>query len=183
MFYQFESVFILSSFNGSLGFPKTKIPCLHSNFHSQIVLLHRLYQPPSLTRYAQAVPGQMVAKAMLCFNNKIVPFLAVFFFFFFELFLLTSCARAETRLVLGCINGVISDFLFYNRATVRDITYALSAGCGSTGYRENNMFLFTVGDFNVARYIDDETSSASILPSSTGFYALALFTWWWILLL
>ncbi|KAG5244729.1 Glutamate synthase [Salix suchowensis] len=146
----------------------------------------------------RVVPGQMVAKAMMCFNNKIrscryihdvmrayrltqsgnlnVPPEAT------DVFCNGPCL-AETRLVLGCINGVISDFLFYNRATVRDITYALSAGCGSTGYRENNMLLFTVGDFNVARYIDDETSSASILPSLTGFYALALFMWWWILLL
>ncbi|KAJ6305993.1 hypothetical protein OIU78_021341 [Salix suchowensis] len=137
------------------------------------------------TGYAQVVPGQMVAKAMMCFNNKIIYSRCD------EAYRLTQSGNlnvppeatdvfcngpclAETRLVLGCINGVISDFLFYNRATVRDITYALSAGCGSTGYR---------GDFNVARYIDDETSSASILPSLTGFYALALFMWWWILLL
>ena len=51
---------------------------------------------------------------------------------------------AETRLVLGCIHGVISDFLFYNRATVRDITYALSAGCGSTGYRGNSTAVFSL---------------------------------------
>lgn len=49
--------------------------------------------------------------------------------------------------------------------------------------QEYNMFLFTVGDFNVARYINGETSSASSLPNLIGFYALALFIGWWILLL
>lgn len=52
---------------------------------------------------------------------------------------------AETRLALSCINDVISDFLFYNKATVRDITYALSAGCSSTSQRGNStavLFLF-----------------------------------------
>lgn len=40
-----------------------------------------------------------------------------------ELFCNGPCL-AETRLALSCINDVISDFLFYNKATVRDINYA-----------------------------------------------------------
>ncbi|KAG6773123.1 hypothetical protein POTOM_020378 [Populus tomentosa] len=135
--------------------------------------------------YAQVVPGQTVAKALLCLNNKII------YSGCDEAYRLTQSGNlnvrpeatdlfcngpclAETRLALSCINGVISDFLFYNKASVRDITYALSAGCSSTSQR---------GDFNVARYINGGTSSASSLPNLIGFYALALFIWWWILLL
>ncbi|CAK7340564.1 unnamed protein product [Dovyalis caffra] len=95
---------------------------------------------------AQVVPGQMIAKALSCFNNKIiysgcdeayrltesgnlnVPPEAT------NLFCNGPCL-GETRLVLSCINDVISGFLFYNKATVRDINYALSSGCSFTSQR------------------------------------------------
>ncbi|KAJ6918093.1 hypothetical protein NC651_012347 [Populus alba x Populus x berolinensis] len=159
-----------------LALPKLKLLAF------TLIFMARLF---CYTGYAQVVPGQTVAKALLCLNNKIiysgcdeayrltqsgnlnVPPEAT------DLFCNGPCL-AETRLALSCINGVISDFLFYNKASVRDITYALSAGCSSTSQR---------GDFNVARYINGETSSASSLPNLVGFYALALFIWWWILLL
>jgi hypothetical protein len=49
---------------------------------------------------------------------------------------------------------VISDFLFYNKATVRDITYALSAGCSSTRQRGNSTaVLFLFHSNFVSRYL------------------------------
>ncbi|KAG7588522.1 hypothetical protein ISN44_As07g008520 [Arabidopsis suecica] len=50
---------------------------------------------------------------------------------------------AETELVLTCINSVMSDFVFYNRATPRDVRNALRGGCSSS---------FTRGNFNVGDY-------------------------------
>ncbi|CAN6990089.1 unnamed protein product [Brassica rapa subsp. trilocularis] len=41
------------------------------------------------------------------------------------------CA-AETELVLECINNVMSDFVFYNRATPRDIRNTLRGGCSNS---------------------------------------------------
>ncbi|KAF8100607.1 hypothetical protein N665_0220s0011 [Sinapis alba] len=50
---------------------------------------------------------------------------------------------AETELVLECINSVMSDFVFYNRATPRDIRNTLRGGCSNS---------FTRGNFNVGNY-------------------------------
>jgi hypothetical protein len=70
-----------------------------------------------------------------------------------ELFCNGPCL-AETRLALSCINDVISDFLFYNKATVRDITYALSAGCSSTRQRgDSTAVLFLFHSNFVSRYL------------------------------
>ncbi|KAF8106779.1 hypothetical protein N665_0133s0017 [Sinapis alba] len=52
------------------------------------------------------------------------------------------CA-AETELVLECINSVMSNFVFYNRATPRDIRNTLRGGCSNS---------FTRGNFNVGNY-------------------------------
>ncbi|KAI5587160.1 hypothetical protein BDE02_05G012800 [Populus trichocarpa] len=129
------------------------------------------------TGYAQVVPGQMVAKALLCLNNKIiysgcdeayrltqsgnlnVPPEAT------ELFCNGPCL-AETRLALSCINDVISDFLFYNKATVRDITYALSAGCSSTRQRGHHL-----GEFILLNFLDDMRGGA-LRSLEEGAYAL-----------
>ncbi|KVH96436.1 hypothetical protein Ccrd_001478 [Cynara cardunculus var. scolymus] len=53
------------------------------------------------------------------------------------------CLR-ETKLVLSCINDVLSNFVFYNRATVRDVRDTITAGCSYGPTR---------GDFNVAEYV------------------------------
>ncbi|KAL5226528.1 hypothetical protein ABZP36_014793 [Zizania latifolia] len=42
---------------------------------------------------------------------------------------------AETNLVLGCIDGIMDNFHFYNGASVRDVRLALDRGCGHTGLR------------------------------------------------
>lgn len=41
----------------------------------------------------------------------------------------------ETQLVLNCINNVLSNFIFYNTATIKDIRYALHGGCSFTSQR------------------------------------------------
>ncbi|XP_023765584.1 uncharacterized protein LOC111914074 [Lactuca sativa] len=50
----------------------------------------------------------------------------------------------ETNLVLNCMNDALSSFLFYNRATVRDVKDTILSGCSSGPSR---------GDFNVAEHI------------------------------
>ncbi|KAJ4956797.1 hypothetical protein NE237_013580 [Protea cynaroides] len=107
-------------------------------------------------------PGQIVAKAILCFNNK---------------YIYSSCEESyrlnesgnlnvppeatdqfcngpcldETNLVLDCIDGILHNFLFYNEATIQDIRDTISAGCGDTSER---------GNFNVQQHIQDEYSHA-----------------------
>uniref|UniRef100_A0A0D9UZ63 DUF7731 domain-containing protein n=1 Tax=Leersia perrieri TaxID=77586 RepID=A0A0D9UZ63_9ORYZ len=49
---------------------------------------------------------------------------------------------AETSLVLGCVDGIMDNFRFYNGASVRDVRLALARGCGHGGSR---------GDFDVLR--------------------------------
>ncbi|KAL6838192.1 hypothetical protein ACP4OV_031989 [Aristida adscensionis] len=49
---------------------------------------------------------------------------------------------AETELVLGCIDGIMANFRFYNGASVGDVRFALDRGCGHTALR---------GDFDVLR--------------------------------
>ncbi|XP_048235938.1 uncharacterized protein LOC125371309 [Ricinus communis] len=119
----------------------------------------------------------MIADALPCLNNKIysgceaayrltqsgnlnVPPEAT------DIFCNGPCLT-ETRAVLSCINNVLCDFLFYHRATVRDIRYAISAGCSNTNLR---------GNFNVASYIEGETSNAYIVPNLPAFYILTLTT-------
>jgi len=37
---------------------------------------------------------------------------------------------SETNLVLGCIDNIFSNFIFYNRATIEDVKETILAGCG-----------------------------------------------------
>ncbi|KAK9080025.1 hypothetical protein SSX86_001700 [Deinandra increscens subsp. villosa] len=50
----------------------------------------------------------------------------------------------ETDLVLNCINDVVSNFVFYNRATIINVKDTIKAGCGYGPSR---------GDFNVAEHL------------------------------
>ncbi|XP_017974125.1 PREDICTED: uncharacterized protein LOC18603607 isoform X1 [Theobroma cacao] len=108
-------------------------------------------------------PAQIVAKALLCFNDK---------------YIYSSCEEScrltasgnlgvppgyideycsgpclsETHLVLNCIENIMTNFLFYNRATIQDIRDTIQAGCGYGPER---------GDFNVEEHIEAEGSSAT----------------------
>ncbi|PWA83546.1 hypothetical protein CTI12_AA167650 [Artemisia annua] len=61
-----------------------------------------------------------------------------------------ACLK-ETDLVLNCINDVLSNFLFFNRATVRAVKDTIKDGC-SFGPRR--------GDFNVAEHIQSYESNS-----------------------
>lgn len=108
-------------------------------------------------------PAQIVAKALLCFNDK---------------FIYSSCEESyrlnergninvppeytdqycngpcleETHLVLTCIGNILSNFFFYNKATIQDVRETLQAGCSYTSER---------GDFNVAKHIEADENSAN----------------------
>ncbi|KOM35470.1 hypothetical protein LR48_Vigan02g162000 [Vigna angularis] len=110
--------------------------------------------------------GQSVVKALSCFNNKHIyvgcdeafrlnpsgniniPVEATDFF-------CSGPCLTEAQLVLNCIDDILSNFLFYNKATVQQMRYALNAGCSFSRQR---------GNFNLAEYIGGETSNA---PKST----------------
>ncbi|XP_028751678.1 keratin, type I cytoskeletal 9-like [Neltuma alba] len=55
------------------------------------------------------------------------------------------CA-SETSLVLSCIKNTFSDFLFANKATIKDVEETITAGCGYGPER---------GDFDVAKHIQN----------------------------
>ncbi|XP_059654397.1 uncharacterized protein LOC132301135 [Cornus florida] len=134
---------------------------------------------------AEEDPGQIAAKALLCFNNKFiyiscedayrldqngninVPYQAT------DGFCNGPCL-AETQSLLNCIDNIVSHFLFYNNAGVRDIRDTLHGGCSYTSQR---------GNFNVGDYIQSETSNSDGLLNPIKFYALVVFMVGWFLLM
>ncbi|XP_057549931.1 uncharacterized protein LOC130828131 [Amaranthus tricolor] len=74
---------------------------------------------------------------------------------------------AETHRVLDCVDHSLSNFIFYNKATVNDIRTTLQAACGHTHER---------GNFNVEEYMQDylqeEWSSANKTPLPNNFFTL-----------
>ncbi|KAK6233266.1 hypothetical protein SCA6_003339 [Theobroma cacao] len=108
------------------------------------------------------LPARSFAKAFFCFDNRYiytgcdeafrlsesgnlnVPREATNIF-------CTGPCLAETQLVLQCVDNVLSDFTFYNKATVRDIRDVLRAGCSYTSRR---------GNFDVENYFQGEISKS-----------------------
>ncbi|PPD97394.1 hypothetical protein GOBAR_DD05607 [Gossypium barbadense] len=96
---------------------------------------------------SQNFPAQSLAKAFFCFNNKYiytgcdeayrlnesgnlnVPREAT------DIFCNGPCF-AETQIVLKCVDNILSDFIFYNKATIGDVTNVLHAGCSYTNRRD-----------------------------------------------
>ncbi|KAI3459235.1 hypothetical protein Pfo_015898 [Paulownia fortunei] len=72
----------------------------------------------------------------------------------------------ETHLVLDCINGILKHFVFYNRATLKDVRETIESGCSYGPKR---------GDFNVAEHIraDEATANRPV------FYVLVLMIMGW----
>ncbi|XP_028756693.1 uncharacterized protein LOC114715941 [Neltuma alba] len=113
-------------------------------------------EPPLETSGAD--PAQIVARALLCFNDK---------------YIYKSCEESwrlteegnlkvpedkteefcegpclsETYLVLSCIDNIFANFVFYNRATIEDIKDTVQAGCGYGPQR---------GNFDVAEHMEGE---------------------------
>ncbi|PON93232.1 hypothetical protein TorRG33x02_111380 [Trema orientale] len=107
-------------------------------------------------------PAQVVAKALLCFNDKYIYSSCE------ESYRLTESGNldvppdkteaycggpclTETHLVLNCIDNILANFVFYNRATIQDIRDTIHAGCGYGPER---------GNFNVAGRIEAEENKA-----------------------
>ncbi|KAL1339678.1 uncharacterized protein LOC130948322 [Arachis stenosperma] len=72
---------------------------------------------------------------------------------------------SETRLVLNCINDMLSNFVFYNKATAQQMRNALDAGCSFSRER---------GNFNLGDYIRQETNNACKFPTLIRFYLFIL---------
>ncbi|MQL84822.1 hypothetical protein Taro_017347 [Colocasia esculenta] len=118
----------------------------------------------------------IVAKALLCFNNATVYKNCD------DQFRLTPggvlnvsrnatdafCSgpcKAETQLVLRCIDQILSNFQFYNGATIQAVNTTLILACGNGPRR---------GDFNVTANIGAPTVPANhgsrLRPSPMGFF-------------
>ncbi|XP_045790506.1 pupal cuticle protein 36-like [Trifolium pratense] len=102
-------------------------------------------------------PSQIISKALLCFNDKYIYQSCEESYRLSEngnldvpsektdAFCEGPC-MSETNLVLGCIDNIFSNFIFYNRATIEDVKETILAGCGYGPER---------GNFNVAEHIQE----------------------------
>ncbi|XP_054788005.1 uncharacterized protein LOC129293905 isoform X2 [Prosopis cineraria] len=131
------------------------------------------YEPQTQTGGAD--PAQIVARALLCFNDK---------------YIYKSCEESwrlneagnlkvpkdkteefcegpclsETYLVLSCIDDIFINFVFYNRATIQDIKDTVQAGCGYGPQR---------GNFDVEKQIQAEENRAEKASSHVLLLGLA----------
>ncbi|KAJ6432040.1 hypothetical protein OIU84_019323 [Salix udensis] len=118
--------------------------------------------PQTGTGIVGADPAEVVAKALLCFNNK---------------YIYSSCENAyrltetgnlnlppeyvdpycsgpclaETHLVLDCIENIMKNFVFYNKATIQDVRDTIKAGCSYGPER---------GNFDVSEHLQAENNNA-----------------------
>ncbi|KAF5737037.1 Glycine-rich family protein putative isoform 2 [Tripterygium wilfordii] len=107
-------------------------------------------------------PDQIVAKALLCFNNRYINSSCE------ESCRLTASGNinvpygstdqycngpclTETYLILNCIDDILANFSFYNNATIQDVRDTIKAGCGYGPER---------GNFNVTEHIQAEEGTA-----------------------
>ncbi|KAL0367788.1 UNVERIFIED_CONTAM: Acetate/butyrate--CoA ligase AAE7, peroxisomal [Sesamum radiatum] len=126
-------------------------------------------------------PGLVFNKALECFNDK---------------YIYSSCDEAyrltengdlhvppeytdqycngpclmETHHVLDCIDGILEHFVFYNRATLKDVRETIETGCSYGPKR---------GDFNVEEHIEADDGVANTKVPRLGFYAslLTIIVW------
>ncbi|KAL2921196.1 hypothetical protein RDABS01_012687 [Bienertia sinuspersici] len=68
----------------------------------------------------------------------------------------------ETNHLLDCIDGIMDHFVFYNKATTKDVRHTIYAGCGHGGER---------GDFDVGKHV--EANEGFEVIGSTGFICKA----------
>ncbi|PSS28858.1 XIAP-associated factor like [Actinidia chinensis var. chinensis] len=143
---------------------------------SIVVFLISIAALCSCSALAVEDPVETVDNALFCFNNKFifkkcneeyrlkesgdlkVPFEET------NRFCNGHCL-AETQGLLDCIDDMVSDFVFDNKATTRDIRKTLLTACS---YNERR------GDINVWDYIHGETSGSHWLHKPFRFYAFVL---------
>ncbi|XP_050216474.2 uncharacterized protein LOC126667530 [Mercurialis annua] len=107
-------------------------------------------------------PAEIVAKALLCFNERHIYSSCA------DDYRLTESGNlnvppdyvdeycngpclTETHLVLNCIENIMTHFLFYNKASIYAVRGTIKAGCSYGPER---------GDFNVAEHLQYEENSA-----------------------
>ncbi|KAI3506057.1 hypothetical protein L1887_28412 [Cichorium endivia] len=121
------------------------------------------------------IGGGVLAKALVCLSDKIYSGCGESYRLtesgelnvpheYTDQFCGGPCLK-ETNLVLNCINNALSSFLFYNRATVRDVKDTILSGCSSGPNR---------GDFNVAEHIQAYRSNSYKISFSIGFWIVSL---------
>ncbi|XP_068661398.1 uncharacterized protein [Aristolochia californica] len=131
--------------------------------------------------HSQQIPSQIVTRALYCFNNRLiyqrcqedyrltvdgninVPPEAV------DAYCTGPCID-ETRLVLNCVDGILSNFIFDNGASTRAVRSTIIAACSDSSER---------GNFNVAAHIlGDDNHAEPLRPLCLSLYALAMFVLW-----
>ncbi|CAN0855542.1 hypothetical protein LINGRAHAP2_LOCUS6251 [Linum grandiflorum] len=113
-------------------------------------------------------PAQIVARALLCFNDRklyrscdedfrlnesgtlSVPLDQV------DAYCGGPCF-SETNLVLDCVEGIMENFVFYNSATIEDVKDTMKAGCSDGPDR---------GDFDVSEHL--QASQSTVVNSASG---------------
>ncbi|KAJ9154580.1 hypothetical protein P3X46_027900 [Hevea brasiliensis] len=118
--------------------------------------------PQTGTGVVEYDPAGIVAKALLCFNEKHIYSSCE------EAYRLTESGDinvpheyvdqycngpclSEVNLVLNCIENIMTHFVFYNKATIQDIKDTIKAGCSYGPER---------GDFNVAEHLQAQENRA-----------------------
>lgn len=128
--------------------------------------------------------GSSIAKALSCFDNKIIyvgceeayrlnpsgniniPPEAT------DVFCSGPCL-IETQLMLNCIDNILSNFLFYNKATVQQMRYALNAGCSYSSQRGNfNLGDYTGEEINRGRKLSDLIRFYIFIPMAAAVYLM-----------
>ncbi|CAN1281407.1 hypothetical protein LINPERPRIM_LOCUS17722 [Linum perenne] len=129
-------------------------------------------------------PAQIVARALLCFNDRkiyrscdedyrlnesgklSVPLDQV------DAYCSGPCF-SETNLVLDCVDEIMENFVFYNSATIEDVKDTMKAGCSDGPER---------GNFDVSEHLQ-ASESCVVKSASEVFYlsvvisAIAFFLW------
>ncbi|GAV91410.1 hypothetical protein CFOL_v3_34805 [Cephalotus follicularis] len=106
--------------------------------------------------------AQIVSKALICFNDKYIYSSCEESYRLTEsgnlnvpsAYTVSYCTGPclqETQLVLNCIENILTNFVFYNEATIQDVRDTVKAGCGYGPER---------GNFNVAEHLQAERNSS-----------------------
>ncbi|XP_045796907.1 uncharacterized protein LOC123891098 isoform X1 [Trifolium pratense] len=145
---------------------------LNGNLFMLTLISIAIFCSYSVTAEAQLEGGQNIVKALSCFENKLiyagcddayrlnpsgnikVPPEATDFF-------CSGPCLIETQLLLECIDNMLSNFIFNNKANVQQMRYALNAGCSYSRKR---------GNFNLEDYIGGETNNAQDAPILIRYY-------------
>ncbi|KAG8372902.1 hypothetical protein BUALT_Bualt12G0115400 [Buddleja alternifolia] len=80
----------------------------------------------------------------------------------------------ETHHLLECIDGIMKHFVFYNRATLKDIQETIDTGCSYGPKR---------GDFDVAEHIETDEAISNKMSSSVVLYTFVVIIIGWHVLL